>query len=108
MVLSVVALILLLAPRAASQQTIDFAGRVYDADTKRGIENLEVKLTPPRALRAAIRLVNTDRNGAFVFRNLVRGRYLVEVSQGANLLYRSEVDATKTNKLDVPLRRKRS
>ena len=48
----VAALVLLLAVPAGSQPAVDFSGRVFDADSKRGIENLEVKLTPPR--RAAV------------------------------------------------------
>jgi hypothetical protein len=106
-VASVVVVILALAAPANSQQAVDFRGRVFDADTKRGIENLEVKLTPPRGVKAPIRVVSTDRNGAFLFQRLVGGKYLVEVSQGVNLLYRSEVDTSSTNQLSVPLRPKR-
>jgi hypothetical protein len=104
---SVLTSVLLLAAAAFGQQAVDFSGRVFDADTKRGVENLEVKLTPPRSVRASIRIASTDRNGAFVFPKLIQGRYLIEVSQGVNLLYRAEVDTTKVSRLDVPLRRKR-
>jgi Carboxypeptidase regulatory-like domain len=94
------------APLGA-QQAHDLGGRVFDADTSRGVENLEVRLTPPRAVRAPIRVAATDKNGSFVFRQLAAGRYLVEVSQGPNLLYRGEVDTATTSQMDVPLRRRR-
>ena len=103
----VCALVLVLAVPAASQQVADFSGRVFDADSKRGIENLEVKLTPPRGAKLSIRVANTNGSGAFLFSKLARGRYMVEVSQGVNLLYRAEVDTTQTGRLDIPLRRKR-
>ena len=90
-----------------SQQTVDFRGLVFDAGSKSGIENLEVKLTPPRQTNLPIRLASTDRSGAFAFRQLVRGRYLLEISQGLYLLYRAEVDATKQDRVEIPLQRKR-
>jgi len=102
-----VVLSLLLRVPVYAQQTLDFAGRVFDADTQRGVENLEVKLTPPRGVKASIRLATTDRNGSFVFRQLAAGRYLVEVSQGPNLLYRSELNTASATQLNVPLRRRR-
>lgn len=107
-VLSIVAIFLTSAVPAIGQATaVDFSGRVIDASTKRGIENLEVKLTPPRGVRAPIRVASTDVNGGFLFAKLARGRYLVEVSQGVNTLYRAEVDVARMNRLDVPLQRRR-
>lgn len=84
-----------------------FTGRVFDATSKRGIENLEVKLTPPKQSRLTIRVANTDQNGLFAFKQLARSRYLLEVSQGVHLLYRVEVDANTSDRLDIPLERKR-
>lgn len=104
--LAAIALVAFLAAPAVSAQSADFEGRVFDAATKDGIQNLQVKLTPPRRVKAPIRIANTARDGSFRFARLVRGRYLVEVSQGATLLYRAEVDTTKVTRLDVPLRRK--
>lgn len=100
------AAVVLLAAPALSAQTAAFEGRVFDAATKDGIQNLQVKFTPPRQVKAPIRIANTARDGSFTFARLIRGRYLVEVSQGATLLYRAEVDTTKVARLDVPLRRK--
>jgi Carboxypeptidase regulatory-like domain len=104
---SVLALLLLPGVSFSGRQALDFGGRVFDADTNRGIENLEVKLTPPRGVKASIRVAMTDRNGSFVFRQLASGKYLVEVSQGANLLYRGEVNTGTSPQLNVPLRRRR-
>ncbi|MEZ5287228.1 MAG: carboxypeptidase-like regulatory domain-containing protein [Vicinamibacterales bacterium] len=91
----------------ALAQAADFTGRVFDADSKDGLQNLQVKLTPPRQVKAPIRIATTDREGGFSFRRLLRGRYLVEVSQGTTLLYRAEVDTTKTSSLQIPLKRRR-
>jgi hypothetical protein len=90
-----------------SQPAIDFGGRVFDADSKRGVENLEVKLIPPKQSRLPIRVASTDQNGAFLFRQLARGRYLLEVSQGVHLLYRAEVDVNQQDRIDIPLQRRR-
>jgi hypothetical protein len=106
-VLALVALCAASARPALSQQTFDFTGRVFDATSQRGIENLEVKLTPPKDSRLTIRVANTDQNGLFVFKQLTRSRYLLEVSQGVHILYRVEVDANTRDGIDIPLERKR-
>ena len=101
-----VAVALTLAAPGLVAQAADFPGRVFDAGTKDGIQNLQVKLTPPRQSKAPIRIASTARDGAFEFTRLVRGRYLVEVSQGVTLLYRAEVDTSKVRRLDIALKRK--
>ena len=90
-----------------AQQAADFKGRVFDATTRTGIENLEVKLSPPRDSKAAIRLTQTDRNGTFFVPRLTPGRYLLEVSQGMYLLYRMEVDTARQSQIEIPLTRKK-
>jgi hypothetical protein len=87
-------------------QASDLRGRVVDAATGRGIENLQVKLTPPRQSRAPIRLARTARDGTFTVAQIVSGRYLIEISQGVTLLYRAEVSAASATRLEIPLRRK--
>ncbi len=91
---------------AAPQQAVDFSGRVVDAASKQGIQNLEVKLTPPRQSKLPVRLATTDRNGTFVFQKLARGRYLLEVSQGLFLLYRAEIDTARQTHVDIRLKPK--
>jgi hypothetical protein len=105
---SIVAVVLglIVAAQASAQPSVDFTGRVFDAGTKTGIQNLQVKLLPPRQSKNPPRIANTDRDGVFVFRKVPQGRYLVEVSQGVTLLYRAEVNTATTSRLDVPLRRK--
>jgi len=83
-----------------------FNGRVFDAQTKRGIENLEVKLRPPTASSAPILIGNTDENGIFHFSQVKPGRYLLDVSQGPYLLYRAEIDAAQTSSVDIPIERR--
>jgi hypothetical protein len=92
---------------APAQQAADFKGRVTDAGGRSGIENLEVKLTPPRNSNVPIRLGSTDRNGEFVFTRLVRGPYLLEISQGVYLLYRAEVNTARQARVDIALQRRR-
>jgi hypothetical protein len=101
---AVVTVLALTSPELRAQS--DLRGRVFDADSRDGIENLQVKLTPPRQSKAPIRIANTARDGHFLFGKLASGRYMVEVSQGTTLLYRAEVDTTLTSQLDIPLRRK--
>jgi hypothetical protein len=86
--------------------TVDFSGRVFDAVSGQGIENLEVKFTPPSASKLPLRIATTKRNGEFVFRQLVRSGYLLEISQGPHRLYRAEVDATQHDRIDIPLKRR--
>ena len=52
---------------AAAQQFNNVDGRVFEAATNRGIENFEVKLTPPTNSALPVRLANTDQNGQFHF-----------------------------------------
>jgi hypothetical protein len=104
----VVALVVGMAAAVQGQQTVDFSGRVFDAATKGGIENLQVRFAPPRNSRLPVRIATTDRNGGFRFPDLVRGPYLLEISQGPHILHRAEVDATKISRLDVPLRRRQT
>ena len=85
-----------------------FTGRVYEAEGGAGIPNLAVKLTPPKGSDRPNRITTTDKNGGFRFTNLERERYLLEVSQGVQLLYRDVVDATKEDtRKEIALRRKR-
>lgn len=95
--------LLLYSAAAPAQQSLDFAGRVTDT-AHHPVANLEVKLTPPRDAKLPIRLGSTDRNGAFVFRQLARGKYLIELSQGVYLLYRAEVDTARQPRVDITLR----
>jgi hypothetical protein len=90
---------------APAQQPADFSGVIVDAE-HHGLPNLEIKLSPPRDSKLAIRLGSTDRNGAFVFRQVPRGRYLLEISQGVYLLYRAEVDTNREPKVTITLRRR--
>jgi hypothetical protein len=90
---------------APAQQSADFSGVVVDAE-HHGVPNLEVKLSPPRDSKLAIRLGSTDRNGSFVFRQIARGHYLLEVSQGVYLLYRAEVDTSRQPRVTITLQRK--
>ncbi len=105
-VMAGVLLAMLFAVAGWAQQPSDVDGRVFDQANGRGLENLEVKLTPPTRENLPVRLASTDPNGQFRFSGLRATRYLVEVSQGANLLYRAEVDAATQRHLDIPLQKR--
>lgn len=96
----------LLSVLAYPQASKPFSGRVVDAQTKRGIENLEVKLRPPSGSGSAIMIGNTDQTGAFHFSQVRPGQYLLEVSQGPYLLYRAEIDTFRVDSIDIPIQRR--
>lgn len=83
-------------------------GRIFDSTTNEGISGMTVKLTPPRATGRPARVTLTDSQGAFEFREPAKGRYLLEVHQGATLLYRRVIDTARNSKFQVQLRQKRS
>jgi hypothetical protein len=91
---------------AAAQQFHNYDGRVFEAASHRGIENLEVKLTPPTSSNLPVRLANTDQNGEFHFVQVKLGRYLLEVSQGPDLLYRAEIETGTQERIEIPLQRR--
>ena len=82
------------------------SGHVFDAQSKRGIENLEVKLKPPNNSSAPIMIGATDQNGVFRFKSVPIAVYLVEVSQGPYLLYRSEIDISKLDNIEIAVQRR--
>lgn len=90
----------------AQQSSVDLNGRVFENPSGRGIENLEVKLTPPTSSNLPVRVANTDQNGNFHFAQVAQSRYMVEVSQGPNLLYRTEIETERQNNIDVPLQKR--
>jgi hypothetical protein len=83
-----------------------FVGRVYDDATKTGIPALTVRLRPPKKSNEAERLVATDAAGKFALNELQGTRYLLEVLQGPEVIYRREVDVSKDTKIAIPLRKK--
>ena len=91
---------------AAAQQINNYDGHVFEAASNRGVENLEVKLTPPTRSDLPVRLASTDQNGQFHFVQVRQGRYLLEVSQGPNLLYRAEIDSGTQNRIEIPLQKR--
>jgi hypothetical protein len=100
------ALLVAAALPAAGQSASDLPGRVFESETRAGIPNVEVKLVPPRSTNQPIRFANTNNDGTFVFRQVPRGRYLIEVSQGYNLLNRTTVDTASQQRIDISLGRR--
>ncbi|MBK9116529.1 MAG: carboxypeptidase regulatory-like domain-containing protein [Betaproteobacteria bacterium] len=103
----IAAMLVAVALPVAGQSAADVTGRVFDAGSRAGIPSVEVKLTPPRSTNQPIRLAISGNDGSFVFRQLPRGRYMVEASQGYKLLYRSTVDTAAQPRIDIPLQRAR-
>jgi hypothetical protein len=91
---------------AAAQQPDGVDGRVFEANSNRGVENLEVKVTPPNNSGLPVRIANTDQNGQFRFAEMRQSRYLLEISQGPNLLYRVEIDTHNQSHIEIPLQRR--
>jgi hypothetical protein len=92
---------------SVGQPVFDLSGRVIESESHAGIPNVEVKLIPPRSISQPIRFANTNNDGAFVFRQVSHGRYLIEVSQGYNLLNRSTVDTASQPQVEIQLKRMR-
>jgi hypothetical protein len=90
---------------AHGQATKAFNGHVFDAQSKRGIENLEVKLRPRSSSTAPILIGTTDANGMFHFAQARVEVYLLEVSQGPYRLYSGEVDLSSMDTIEIPLQK---
>jgi len=91
---------------AHAQASKSFGGRVFEARSKRGIQSLEVKLTPPKGSTAPVMIGTTDQDGEFRFAQVRLGVYLIEVSQGPYPLYRGEVDISRQDRIDIPVERR--
>jgi hypothetical protein len=81
-----------------------FGGIVYDADTKKGIPNLTVKLVPPKQAKAIESATATDAYGNFSFPRAQGGKYLLEVYFGLTLVHREVVNAMGGARVEIPLR----
>ena len=97
---------LFFAPQPAQAQQIKLEGQVAEETTQRGIPALNVKLTPSRELRQPQRITSTNWDGQFRFSDLSRGRYLLEVRQGVELLHREIVTIETDTRKQIKLRRK--
>jgi hypothetical protein len=93
--------------RAHAQTPSTVSGRAYDAQSKAGVPNLIVKLIPPSASSAPIRITATDAQGSYRFAEVTPGRYLLEAHFGTDLLYREVIDVPKEGvQKDIPLQKK--
>ncbi len=79
-------------------------GRVYEATSNRGVAALTMKLIPPRALSKPEIITTTNDPGEFLFTNVDRGRYLIEVYQGITILYRGVVEISQDTRKEIPLK----
>jgi len=99
-------LIFVVSQSAHPQDGKPFGGHVFDAQSKQGIPNLEVRLRPPKGSTVPSMLGTTDHNGLFRFAQVKPDRYLLEVSQGPYVLYRAETDTTQVNSVEIPIERR--
>jgi hypothetical protein len=82
------------------------SGRIFDNSTNEGIPGMTVKLTPPRASALPQIVLRTDSDGRFDFGKVEKSRYLLQVYQGATLLYRRVIDNSEDSHFVVSLRPK--
>jgi hypothetical protein len=80
-------------------------GRVYDESNNKGIGGFTVRLKAPKDSDEAERLQITDAEGKFSFTELHGRKYLLEVSQGREVLYRKEILVPTDKKVEIPLRK---
>lgn len=77
-----------------AQNGFTVSGTVGDAVTKLSIPNLAVRLIPPKeSTRPEIDTI-TDTTGAFSFRPIPTGRYLLEIDSGLTPVYRDVIGVT--------------
>lgn len=73
-------------------------GIVFDANTGKGITSLTVQLIPPRSMKSPRRVLQTDRDGNFRFKDRdpqkYLGKNLLEVRDGPKLLFRMVIDTS--------------
>jgi hypothetical protein len=93
-------------PRRPSPELV-LEGTVRDLATDRGLPGLTMRLIPPNSERSPVRIVRTDERGNFRFRdtnNRYLGRHLLEIYQGAELVFRKEIDTKKDWKIKIRVR----
>jgi hypothetical protein len=69
-------------------------GRVLESPSSNAVVNITIKLTPPKASAHAQKLTTTNQKGEFTFRDVEAGRYLLEICQGLNVVYRKVFDTS--------------
>ena len=80
-------------------------GRVFDSTTNLGVPGMTIKLKPPTSSHKPEKITLTRDDGSFQFPTMEKGRYLFEVYQGVNLVYRRVVDTTVDEELRATLKR---
>lgn len=79
-------------------------GRIYNGSSLAGVPFLTVKLIPPKNSSLPEKVTVTDADGGFDFQDATMGRYLLEVYQGLQLLYRNVIDTRNNARFTVSLR----
>ncbi len=87
-------------------QQLKLAGKVVETATRHGIAALSVRLTASREMGQPQRITATNIDGEFKFTDLVRGRYMLEVSQGNMLLHREFLSVEADTERLITLRKK--
>jgi hypothetical protein len=101
---STVFLISFLVVLSALAAQASLSGRVFDADSGRGIPSLTIRLEAPGGGGQIV--TYTDADGRFALSKLSAGRYLLTVLQGSTLLHREVVDINGKTIKDIGLRRR--
>jgi hypothetical protein len=83
-------------------------GRVLESPTSNAVVNITIKLTPPKASAHAQKLTTTNQKGEFTFRDVEAGRYLLEICQGLNVVYRKVFDTSHSSEEPILLTLKKT
>lgn len=94
-----------LAGSGRAQGVSTVSGHVVDG-SQHGVPNMQVKLRPPENASAATQIGVTDQAGAFSFARVPNGRYLLEVSQGPYVLYRSVTNVPQAGPVSITVQRR--
>lgn len=81
----------------------ELTGRVYEKTKKQGIPELVIKLKYPKTLKKSEKITKTEKDGKYVIKDLQKGKYLLEVYDGTNIIYREVIELNDDKTKEIAL-----
>jgi hypothetical protein len=88
-----------------SAGTATVAGKVMTDGTSGAIPGLTVVLTPRKDSRQSEKVTTPNAAGAFEFKDVVPGTYLLEAQQNLTPIYRKMINVPLTEPISIPLQK---
>lgn len=81
----------------------ELTGRIYEKTKKEGIPGLVIKLKYPKILKKSEKITKTEQDGKYIIKDLDKGRYLLEIYDTTEIIYREviEIDNDKTKEIEL-------